>query len=153
MTKTEDSDILKEIRNNNTREKEVIQVMNKENSKTWEEEGIIYKKGRIYVLNNKKLKEKILKENHNLVDVGHSGQQRMFDLIKRNYWWPGLKEDVKKYIQRCFRYQQNKIQHQKKLEELHSLEIPQGSWQKISINIIGPLPRSNGMDAIIVIVD
>jgi len=33
------------------------------------------------------------------------------------------------------------------------LEIPQGLWQEISINIIEPLPRSNGMDAIVVIVD
>ncbi len=48
-TKMEDSDILKEIRNNNTREKEVIQAMNKEDSEIWEEEGIVYKKGRIYV--------------------------------------------------------------------------------------------------------
>ena len=68
-TKMEDSDILKEIRNNNTREKEVIQAMNKEDSEIWEEEGIIYKEERIYVPNNKKLKEKILKENHNSVDM------------------------------------------------------------------------------------
>jgi len=33
------------------------------------------------------------------------------------------------------------------------LEISQGLWQKISINIIGPLPKSNGKDAIVVIVD
>jgi len=33
------------------------------------------------------------------------------------------------------------------------LEIPKGPWQEISINIIGPLPKSNGMDAIVVIVD
>jgi len=33
------------------------------------------------------------------------------------------------------------------------LEIPQGLWQEISINIIEPLPRFNGMDAIVVIVD
>ena len=33
------------------------------------------------------------------------------------------------------------------------MEIPQEPWQEISINIIGPLPRSNGMDAIVVIVD
>jgi len=58
------------------------------------------------------------------VDIGHPRQQRMFDLIKRNYWWPGLKEDVKKYIQGCFRCRQNKVQYQKKLEELHPLEIP-----------------------------
>ena len=33
------------------------------------------------------------------------------------------------------------------------MEIPQGPWQEISIDIIGPLPKSNGMDAIVVIID
>jgi len=33
------------------------------------------------------------------------------------------------------------------------LEILKGLWQEISINIIGPLPKSNGIDAIVVIVD
>ena len=33
------------------------------------------------------------------------------------------------------------------------MEIPQGPWQEISIDIIGPLPKSDGMDAIVVIVD
>jgi len=60
--------------------------------------------GRIYILNNKKLK-KILQENHNSVDVGHPGQQRMMELLKHNYWWPGLKEDVRKYMQSCFKCQ------------------------------------------------
>ena len=108
---------------------------------------------RIYVPNNKKIKEEILKENHDLVDMGHPGQQRMLELLKRNYWWPGLKEDVKIYVQGCFKCQQNKVQHQKKAGELHPLEIPQGLWQEISIDIIVPLPKSNRMDTIVVIVD
>jgi len=45
------------------------------------------------------------------------------------------------------------VQHQKKAGELHPLEIPQGPWQEISIDIIGLLPKSKGMDAIVVIVD
>ena len=149
----EESDIIKEIRRNNIREKKVVQALKKEDGLTWEENRVVYMEGRVYVLNNKKIRKEILKENHDLVDVGHPGQQQMLELIKRNYWWPGLKEDVKKYVQGCFRCQQNKVQHQKKSGELHPLEIPQGLWQEISINIIGPLPRSNGMDAIIVIVD
>ena len=72
----------------------------------------------------------------------------MLELIKQNYWWPEIKEDVKKYIQECFKYQ-----HQKKVGELHPLEILQEPWQEISINIIGPLLKSNGKDAIVVIVD
>ena len=77
----------------------------------------------------------------------------MKELIKRTYWWPGLKEDIKKYVQGCVKCQQNKVQHQKRAGKLHPLEIPEGPWQDISINMIGPLPRSNKMDAILVIVD
>jgi len=33
------------------------------------------------------------------------------------------------------------------------LEIPEEPWQEISIDIIGPLPRSNEMNAIVVIID
>jgi len=120
---------------------------------TWEEDRVVYMEGRIYVPNNKKIREEILKENHDSVDMGHPGQHRMLELLKRTYWWPGLKEDVKKYIQGCFKCQQNKVQYQRKAGELHSLEIPQGLWQEISIDIIGPLPKLNGMDTIVVIVD
>jgi len=107
-TIVEKGNILKEIKRNTTREKEVVQALKKEDSLTWKEDGVVYMKGRIYVPNNKKIKEEILKENHDSVDVGHSGQCRMLELIKRTYWWPELKEDVKKYIQECFKCQQNK---------------------------------------------
>ena len=73
-------------------------MLKKEDGLSWEQDGIAYMEGRIYVPNNKRLKEKILWENHNVVDVEHPGQQRMLELLKRNYWWPGLKEDVKKYM-------------------------------------------------------
>jgi len=149
----EESDILKEIKRNTTREKEVVQALKKENGLTWEEDGVVYMEGRVYILNNRKIKEEILKENHDLADMGHLKQHRMLELIKRTYWWPGLKENIKKYIQGCFKCQQNKVQHQRKAGELHLLEIPKGPWQEISINIIGPLPKSNGMNAIVVIVD
>jgi len=51
------------------------------------------------------------------------------------------------------KYQQNKVQHMKKAGKLHLLETPERSWQKISINIIRPLPKSNNNDAIMVIID
>ena len=94
----EESNILKEIKKNTTREKEVVQALKKENGLTWEEDGVVYMEGRIYVLNNKKITEEILKENYNSADVGYPGQYRMLELIKRTYWWPRLKKDVKKYI-------------------------------------------------------
>ena len=149
----EENKILKKIRRNATRENEVVQALERNNGLTWEEDGVVYMEGRVYVPNNKKIKEEILKENHDSVDVGHLGQHRMLELLKRNYWWLGLKEDIKRYVQGCFKCQQNKVQHQRKAGELHPLEIPHELWQKISIDIIGPLPKSNGIDTIVVIVN
>jgi len=108
---------------------------------------------RIYMPNNQKIKEKILQENHDPVDIEHPRQQQMVELIKRNYWWPKIKNNIKKYIQGCFKCQQNKVQYMKKAEKLHPLKTPEGLWQEISINIIGPLLKSNKKDTIVVIVN
>ena len=47
----------------------------------------------------------------------------MLELIKQNYWWPGIKEDVKIYVQGYIKYQQNKVQHMKKAGEFQPFEI------------------------------
>ena len=69
----EESKILKEIKRNTTRENEVVQALERRDGLTWEEDRVVYMEGRVYVPNNKKIKEEILKENHDLVDVGHPG--------------------------------------------------------------------------------
>ena len=96
-----EDDILKRIRKNNTREKEIVQALQKKDGLAWEENEVAYMDGRIYVPNNKNIKEEILREHHEPADVGHPGQHRMQELIKRTYWWPGLKEDVRKYVRMC----------------------------------------------------
>jgi len=64
----------------------VQQALNKEDGIIWEQDMIAYREERIYIPNNKKLRERILQENHDFVDVGHPGQQRMMELLKQNYW-------------------------------------------------------------------
>jgi len=54
--------------------------------------------GRICILNNRKTREMILNENHDEADIRHPKQHIMMELIKRTYWWPGLKKDIKNYI-------------------------------------------------------
>ena len=70
----EDSNLLKEIWRNNTREQEVEQKLKKENGLAWKQDGIIYMKGWIYTSNNRNLKKQILQENYDSIDIGHSGQ-------------------------------------------------------------------------------
>ena len=83
---TEEGNIIKRIRKNNTREKEVIQALEKNDGLAWEEDKVAYMDGRVYVPNNRELREEILKEHHDPVDIGHPGQHRMMELLKRTYW-------------------------------------------------------------------
>ena len=113
---TEENDIVKKIQKNNTREKEVTEALEKKDGLAWKEDGIAYIEGRIYVPNNKKLREEILKEHHDPVDIGYPGQHKMLELLKKTYWWPGLKEDIKKYVQGCLKCQQTKFSTNEKQE-------------------------------------
>ena len=58
------NDVEKELNNRqprstgrNTKEHEVEQELKKENSLAWEQDGITYLDGRIYIPNNRKIKE------------------------------------------------------------------------------------------------
>lgn len=70
----EKSTLLEKIQRNNTKEQKVIKELDKKDSHLWEEDGIVYIKERIYVLNNRKMQEQILQENHDTVDVRHPEQ-------------------------------------------------------------------------------
>ena len=83
---TEESDIVKEIQKNNTREKEVIQALEKKDGLAWEEDRMTFMEGRIYMPNNKRIREEILKKHHNSVDIEYPEQQRMLEILKRTYW-------------------------------------------------------------------
>ena len=86
-----------------------MKELDKQDGQAWEDNDIVYVDGRIYIPNNKKIQEQILQENYVSTDIGYSEQQKMIKLIKRNYWQLEIKEDVKKYVQRYMKYQQNKV--------------------------------------------
>jgi len=69
----EETTLLKEIQWNGTKEQEVLKELEKKDRQSWEENGIVYVDGRIYVLNNRKIRKDILQENHEPVDVRYLG--------------------------------------------------------------------------------
>jgi len=77
-----------------TREQKVAKQLEKKDRQSWEENGIVYIDSKIYVPRNRQLQDEILSDNHNPPDIGHPGQHKMTELIKRNYWWPGIRNNV-----------------------------------------------------------
>ena len=77
----------------------------------------------------------------------------MLENIDRSYWWPDVEADVARYVRGCPTCQQIKLVCSAKVAPLVPNEIPSYPWEVISWDLIGPLPPSNGFNAILVIVD
>jgi len=115
------------------------------------EDGLILHKGLVYVPNNDNLKRKVTQQFHDNL-MGHPGQWKTIELISREFWWPGITEFVKAYIQGCATCQTTKIHPPVKVP-LKPNEIPQGIWETITMDFIIDLPLSQGYDSILTVVD
>jgi hypothetical protein len=121
---------------------------------TEDEQGTIWFKNRICVPDIESLRETILKEAHDLDYSIHPGSTKMYQDLKRKYWWYGLKRDVAAHVAMCDVCQRVKAEHQGPAGLLNPLKIPEWKWEEIGINFITGLPRTpKGYDSIWVIVD
>ena len=77
------------------------------------EDGIIRYEGRLCVPFNEELKAEILREAHHSKYTIHPGVTKMFQDMKRVYWWPGMKQDVATFVAKCLTCQQVKSEHQR----------------------------------------
>lgn len=73
--------------------------------------------------------------------------------IKKMFCWSGLKTDVELFVKQCAVCQQAKSPKQYPSGLLHPLPVPAGAWQDLTMDFIEKLPRSEGYDTILVVVD
>jgi hypothetical protein len=119
----------------------------------WEEEdGFIYYHRKLYVPNVKELRREVIKQCHDSVTAGHPGKNGTIELVSCYYWWPRMTGFISSYVKGCDKCQSyRKDIHPKVL--VHPQEVPEGPWQVIGVDLIGPLPMSKGKDTILNIVD
>ena len=94
-------------------------------------QGILYhvEDGHELMLVPQSLRQKIMKENHDVPSIGHMGQYRTVDLIKRAFYCRGLWKDVGQYVQSCLVCQLMKSDHWKKAGLLQPIPLPKRKWQ------------------------
>ena len=54
------------------------------------------------------LKHKVLPELHTSLIGGHSRFLKIYHMIKKEFFWEGLKTDVQKFVSECLVYEKNK---------------------------------------------
>ncbi|GJY91235.1 putative reverse transcriptase domain-containing protein, partial [Tanacetum coccineum] len=84
----------------------------------------------------------------------HSGSDKMYQDMKKLYWWPNIKANIATYVSKCLTYAKVKAEHQRPSGLLVQPEIPQWKWDNITMDFVTKLPKSSqGYDTIWVIVD
>ena len=84
--------------------------------------------------------QRLLKLTHD--DLGHNGSARTHMLLRRNYFWKGMKPQVYKYVKHCPKCQACNAQVVK-YQKGH-FDIPKAPMDFISMDLIGEfrLPTS-----------
>nr|GFB86860.1 putative reverse transcriptase domain-containing protein [Tanacetum cinerariifolium] len=84
----------------------------------------------------------------------HPGSDKMYQDMKKLYWWPNMKADIATYVRKCLTCAKVKAEHQRPSGLLVQPEIPVWKWDNITMDFITQLPKSpQGYDTIWVIVD
>jgi hypothetical protein len=78
----------------------------------------------------------------------------MYQDLKKNFWWTGMKREIAKYVSECDTCQRVKADHLRPAKNLQPLSISEWKWENICMDFIVGLPRiSCGYNLIWVIVD
>lgn len=117
------------------------------------QEGLLYYKGRLYIGQDSKLKDQLLNNAHNSALGGHAGVGGTHKRLSTLFYWPNMIQSVKDWVGNCDVCQRCKSEHVAYPGLLQPLPVPQSAWQHISMDFIEQLPRSNGKDTILVVVD
>lgn len=86
-------------------------------------------------------------------DHEHIGMDKTADLILRHFWFPGLRQFVKKYINHCVVCLSQKRVPRTPHQPIQSWTKPESPFSVVHMDVLGPLPESNGFKYILVLVD
>jgi len=120
---------------------------------TKEADGLWHYEGQIYVPDVGDLRLQVLKSRHNHMLAGHLGQIKTYQLVRREFNWPNLRDFVIDFIRSCNTCGRNKARHHKPYGLLKQLPIPSRPWKSISMDFIEQLPPSEGHTDILAIID
>lgn len=98
--------------------------------------------------------EQALHECHDANTAAHGGFFKTRFRVRQNYYWPGMDNDIRKYVGNCTVCKQSKQASYNLSSPMGNERSPSRPWEMIAIDFVGPLPRSkNGNRWILTIVD
>ncbi|GJX08791.1 putative reverse transcriptase domain-containing protein [Tanacetum coccineum] len=117
-------------------------------------DGIRYFDKRVWLPLFGGLRDLIMHESHKSKYSIHPGSDKMYQDLKKLYWWLNTKADIATYVSKCLTCAKVKAEHQKPSGLLQQPKIPEWKWEKIMMDfVLGLLRTPSSYDLIWVIVD
>ncbi|GKC41504.1 putative reverse transcriptase domain-containing protein [Tanacetum coccineum] len=117
-------------------------------------DGTLCLNGRSWLPCYNDLRSVVMHESHKSKYSIHPGSKKMYQDMKKLYWWPNIKADIATYVSKCLTCAKVKAEHQRPSGLLVQPAIPEWKWDNITMDFITKLPKSSqGFDTIWVIVD
>jgi hypothetical protein len=117
-------------------------------------QGLWYMGDLLVVPNSEQVKLTILTECHDTPYAGHVGRTKTLHNVRKNFWWPGMANDVRKFVASCDSCQRVKPHNRSPVGLLQPLPVPGDTWDSVSMDLIVSLPQTAaGYTAIAVFVD
>lgn len=118
------------------------------------EGGLLHWRGRVVVPDSEELRTRVLEWCHERPEAGHLGRDKLLPELQRRFYWRGMTTAAARFVRSCHTCQAGKDSQQAKPGLTLSLPVPEEPWQSVSLDLIGPLPRTrHGRNAIVVFVD
>jgi len=95
----------------------------------------------------------LLQESHAGGLMGHFGREKTLELLADHFYWPKMRKDVERFVQRCVTC--DKAKSKLNPHGLYTpLPVSNAPWEDISMDFVLGLPRTKrGRDLVFVVVD
>jgi hypothetical protein len=118
------------------------------------EDKLLFFLGCCYVLPNEVLCKRIVECYHDTLSSGHPDQFQTLELVRRDYWWPGMTIFIKNYVTGCATCQQMKVNTHPTVPPLSLIKSNTTCpFAVVTTDFITNLPESEGFNSIMVVVD
>ena len=99
-------------------------------------------------------RKELLYRYHDDERAGHVGIYKVYWRLREQYIWPGMHTDVARYVRRCVTCAQQKPEQRAPAGLMGTRAEVTRPWQTISMDFVGPLPRSSkGNTSLLVVSD
>jgi cleavage and polyadenylation specificity factor subunit 1 len=84
--------------------------------------------------------------------ISHPGKRATVKLIANRFVWPSMNKDVRSWVQHCIQCQKTKVWRHT-ITSPGTFSQPDDRFSHVHVDIVGPLPQSNGFSYIFTAID